>query len=88
MMPFQSTIIIFTILPTSYPDELEINDITESYKSASYLDVLLYIDYNGILTTRLYDKRYDFDFAIVIFPFLCSNIPFSPAYGWYISQLI
>jgi hypothetical protein len=72
-----------------YPDELEIKDTTESDKSASYLDILLNIDNNGRLTTSLYDKRDDFDFAIVNFPFLCSNIlPLSPAYGVYISQLI
>jgi hypothetical protein len=28
------------------------------------------------------------NFAIVNFPFLCSNIPLSPAYGVYVSQLI
>ena len=71
-----------------YPDELEIKDITESDISASYLDILLHIDSNGRLTTTLYDKRDDFNFAIVNFPFLCSNIPLSPAYGVYISQLI
>jgi hypothetical protein len=71
-----------------YPDELEIKDNTESDKSASYLDILLHIDSNGRLTTSLYDKHDDFDFAIVNFPFLCSNIPLSPAYGLYISQLI
>jgi hypothetical protein len=59
-----------------YPDELEINDTIESDKSASYLDILLNIDSNGRLTTPLYDKRDDFDFAIVNFPFLCSNIHF------------
>jgi hypothetical protein len=46
-----------------YRDELEIKD-TESDKSASYLDILLNIDSNGRLTTTLYDKRDDFDFAI------------------------
>ena len=30
----------------------------------------------------------NFDFSIVNFPFLCSNIPESPAYGVFISQLI
>ena len=40
------------------------------------------------LTTKIYDKRDDFDFPIVNFPFLMSNIPESPAYGVYISQLI
>jgi hypothetical protein len=40
------------------------------------------------LTTQLCDKRDDFNFAIVNFPYTCSNIPLSPAYGVYISQLI
>jgi hypothetical protein len=71
-----------------YSDELDIKDTTESDKSASYLDILLNIDSNGRLTTSLYDRRDDFDFVIVIFPFLFSNIPLSPAYGVYISQLI
>jgi hypothetical protein len=71
-----------------YPDELEIKDTTEADKSASYIDISLNIDSNGRLITSLYDKRDDFDFAIVNFPFLCSNIPFSPAYGVYVSKLI
>jgi hypothetical protein len=71
-----------------YPDKSEIKDTTESDKSASYLDSLLKIDSNGRLTTSQYDKRDDFEFAIVNFPFLCSNIPLSPAYGVYISQLM
>jgi hypothetical protein len=37
---------------------------------------------------QLYDKRDDFDIVIVNFPFLCSNIPLSPAYGVYISKFI
>ena len=46
------------------------------------------MDYDGKLTTQLYDKRDDFNFSIVNFPYLCSNIPLSPAYGVYVSQLI
>ena len=72
-------------IPTN---ELEIKDTTESSMSASYLDILLNIDINGKLTTQLYDKRDDFSFSIVNFPYLCSNIPSSPAYGVYVSQLI
>jgi hypothetical protein len=34
-----------------YPNELEIKNTTESDKSASYLDILLTIDSNGILIT-------------------------------------
>jgi hypothetical protein len=70
-----------------YPDELEIKDTTASDKSTSYLDILLNIDSNGRLTISIYDKRDDFDFAIVNFSILCSNIPLSPAYGVYVSQL-
>ena len=58
-----------------YPRELEIKETTETSASSSYLDCYLYID-NGKLITRLYDKRDDFNFPIVNFPFLSSNIPF------------
>jgi superfamily II helicase len=67
------------------PSELEIKDTTESSTAASYLDVLLNIDTLGRLTTQLYDKLDDFNFAIVNFPYTCSNIPLSSAYGVYIS---
>ena len=42
----------------------------------------------GQLSTKIYDKRDDFNFKIINFPNMCSNIPASPAYGVYISQLI
>ena len=72
-----------------YPPELEIKDTTESNTSASYLDSLLSIGgRDGQLHTSLYDKRDDFNFHITNFPFLSSNIPSSPAYGVFISQLI
>ena len=71
-----------------YPAELEIKDTTESNTSASYLDLLLSIESDGQLRTSLYDKRDDFNFHITNFPFLSSNIPSSPAYDVFISQLI
>ena len=61
---------------------------TESTTSASYLDLLLSIGRDGQLHTSTYDKRDDFNFHITNFPFLSSNIPSSPAYGVFISQLI
>jgi hypothetical protein len=57
-------------------------------KSASYLDVLLTLDTNGKITIQLYGKRDDFNFSIINFPCVCSNITASHAYGVYISQLI
>ena len=44
--------------------------------------------HDGQLHTSLFDKRDDFNFHITNFPFLSSNIPSSPAYGVFISQLI
>ena len=75
-------------LDQMYPVELEIKDTTESNTSASYLDLLLSIGRDGQLLTSIYDKRDDFNFYITNFPFLRSNIPTSPAYGVFISQLI
>ena len=71
-----------------YPIELEIKDTTNTDRSASYLDLHLDIDSEGRFRTQLYDKRDDFNFPIVNFPFICSNIPAAPAYGVYISQMI
>ena len=71
-----------------YPKELEIKDTTDTPTSASYLDLHLEIDSRGKLKTKLFDKRDSFNFPIVNFPFLSSNIPAAPAYGVYISQLI
>jgi hypothetical protein len=71
-----------------YPIELEIKDNADTGRSASYLDLHLEIDSEGRLRTKLYDKRDDFNFPIVYFPFICSNIPGAPAYEVYISRLI
>ena len=38
--------------------------------------------------TTIYDKRDNFNFHIINFPYLDSNIPTRPAYGIYISQLV
>ena len=43
-------------------------------------------DDSGQLSTKIYDKH--FNFKIINFPIMCSNIPASPAYGVYILQLI
>ena len=43
---------------------------------------------NAIVSTKIYDKRDDFDFEIVNFPSLVGDIPRSTSYGVYISQLI
>ena len=71
-----------------YPSQLTVEKANKSDHLADYLDLTFIIDSGGKLSTRLYDKRDDFDFHIVNFPFLFSNIPSGPSYGVYISQLI
>ena len=43
---------------------------------------------NGIVSSKICDKRDDFNFEFVNFPFLEGDGPRSPSYGLYISQLI
>jgi hypothetical protein len=62
--------------------------LKDTDRSASYLDLHLEIDSEGRLRTKLYDKEMILIFPSFNFPFICSNIPASPAYGVYISHLI
>jgi hypothetical protein len=66
---------------------VEIKETTDTASSASFLDLYFEFDDSGQLSTKIYDKRDDFNFKIINFPNMCSNIPASPAYGIYISQL-
>ena len=43
---------------------------------------------NCIVSSKIYDKRDDFNFEIVNFPFLDWDVSRSPPYGVYISQHI
>ena len=43
---------------------------------------------NGTISTKIYDKRDDYNFDIVNFPFLDGDVPRRTPYGVYISQLI
>ena len=43
---------------------------------------------NGIVSTKIYDKRYDFNFDVVNFPFLDGDVPRRTSYGVYIPQFI
>ena len=71
-----------------YLSQLTVEKANKSDHLADYLDLTFIIDSGGQLSTRLYDKRDDFDFHIVNFPFLSSSIPSGPSYGVHISQLI
>ena len=70
-----------------YPTELQLNRANSSDTEAPFLDLNLCIS-NGTVSTKIYDKRDDFDFDIVNFPFLDGDVPRRTSYGVYISQLI
>ena len=52
-------------------------------KKCQILDLNLSI-HNDIVSTKIYDKRDDFNFEIVNFPFLDGDVPQRPSYGVYI----
>ena len=51
-----------------FPSELQLNKANTSDTEGAFLDLLLSIS-NDIVSTKIYDKRDDFDFEIVNFPF-------------------
>ena len=70
-----------------YPPELQFNKANTSDTEAPSLDLHLSFS-NGFVSSEIYNKRDDFDFDIVNFPFLNGDVPRRPSYGVYISQLI
>jgi hypothetical protein len=67
-----------------YPNELGVKDTTDTDKSASYLDLHLEIG-DGNKTIRQTGWLF---FSNSQLPFISTNIPTSPAYEVFISQLI
>jgi hypothetical protein len=51
-----------------YPPELKVKETTDTAYSSNLTTVV-----NSLL--NIYDKRYDFNFKIINFPNMCSNIP-------------
>ena len=70
-----------------YPTEPQLNKVNSSDTEAPFLDLNLSIT-NGIDSSKMYDKRGDFNFEIINFPFLDGDVPGSPSYGVYNFQLI
>ena len=57
-----------------YPTELQLNMANSSDTEGPFLDLNLSIT-NGIVSSKIYDKRDDFNFEIVNFPFLDGDVP-------------
>ena len=57
-----------------YPPEMELKVENENNFSGSFLDLALAIG-EGVIDTKLFDKRDAFNFSVVRMPYKCSNIP-------------
>jgi hypothetical protein len=64
----------------NYPKRLIRSGKSEN-RQYSNLDLHLEFDSEEQIKTKLYNKRDDFNFPIVNFPFICSNSPAAPVYG-------
>ena len=63
-----------------YPSEFQRKKANTSDTEAAFLDLHLSIS-NDIVSTKIYDKRDDFDFEIVNLQFLDGDVPRSTSYG-------
>ena len=69
-------------IPNIYPPELTLKRTSESDTNLSNLNISISIC-SGKYVTEVYDKRDAFNFNIVNFPYMSSNIPANPSYGVY-----
>ena len=67
-----------------YPAELQLYKANASDTETAFLDSNLAF-HIYIVSTKIYDKRDDFNFDVVNFPFLNCDVPQRPSYGIYTS---
>ena len=72
-----------------YPPALQLNKANASDTEAPFLDLHQSIS-NDFVSSKIYDKRDDFDIDKVNFPFFDGNVPHRPSYEVYtcISQFM
>ena len=70
-----------------FPPELLLNKAYTSDTESPVLDLHSSIS-NGCVSSKIYDKRDDFDFDILNFPFWDGDLPRFTSYGVFISHLI
>ena len=70
------------MVPRIYPAELQLNKANASDTEVAFSDFILSI-HDDIVSTKIYDKRDDFDFDIVNFLFLDGDVTQRPSYGVY-----
>ena len=66
-----------------YPTELQFSTANHSDNESPFLDLDLSIT-NGKISAKIYDKRDEFNFEIINFPFLDGDVPGSPLFATYL----
>ena len=70
-----------------YPPELVLKRENANNNHATFLDMDIKIS-NNTFDYKLYDKRNSFDFYIVCFPYLCSNMPSKMFYSCLSAEIL
>ena len=58
-----------------------------SPQKVNFLDTTVSV-YQGKFCFKYYDKRDDFKFDVISFPFMCGNLPLVQMHGLFVSQLV
>ena len=69
-----------------YPPEQQLTKANTSDTEAPFFGFTSFF-FLWFCFLQIYDKRDDFDFDVVKFPFLDGDVPQCPSYGVYVSQL-
>ena len=70
-----------------YPSELQLNKANTTDTESPFLNLHLSIA-NGLVSSKIYDKRDDFDFDIVNYPFLDGDVPRRASYVYTFCNLL
>ena len=70
-----------------YPIEMVLKKTNVSAQKVNFLDITVSV-YQGKFRYECYDKRNDFKFDVISFPFMCGNLPLIQTHGLFVSQLV
>ena len=87
LISFNDSGLLGRLLSDIYPPEMVVNCTNISPRKCHYLDLCISI-VRGKFCVSLYDKRKDFTFDVISYPFLDGNIPTALSYGVFTSQLV
>ena len=87
LIAFEDNKLCATLISSIYPSVMELQNTNLSPNKVNYLDMTISI-YRGKYCYKSYDKRNDFGFEIINYPDIRGNIPKTPSYGVFISQMV